>query len=145
MVAYPSVAMSDSVVVAAEAGRSPRPNPPTTLPATVVTRTPAPAALRKSRRLGACCSRPVVPPWRWSIPDLLGGTGQRLAVLLEWRCQRYWHSWQLIRAEIPRGPDPDGPLLWPVLAVVVAAAGRVGRGRQPCRGTDSAVRCCAWG
>src|SRR5262245_34327273 len=100
MVAYPSVAMSDSVVVAAEAGRRPRPTPPTTPPATEVTRTPAPAALRKSRRLGACWSRPRIPPWRWSIPDLLGGTRRRLVALLEWGCQHYWDSWQLVGAEI---------------------------------------------
>src|SRR5215475_9577380 len=140
IVAYPSVATSDSVVVAAEAGRAPRPSPPTTPPATLVTRAPAPAALRKSRRLGACLPRPLIPPWRWSIPDLLGGTRQRLAVLLEWRQQRHYRSWQLVRTEIPWGPDPDGPLLWPVLAVVVAATGGVGRRRQPGRRADAAVR-----
>src|SRR5215813_5290971 len=140
MVAYPSVATSDSVVVAAEAGRTPRPSPPTTPPATVVTRAPAPAALRKSRRLGPCLSRPLIPPWRWSIPDLLGGILQRLAVLLERRQQRHYRSWQLVRTEIPWGPDPDGPLLWPVLAVVVAATGGVGRRLQTGRRADAAVR-----
>jgi len=50
-VAYPSVATSDRPTVAAEAGRSPRPTPATTPPVTAVQRTPAPAALRKSRRL----------------------------------------------------------------------------------------------
>src|SRR5215510_4151186 len=144
MVAYPSVATSDSVVVAAEAGRAPRPSPPTTPPATLVTRAPAPAALRKSRRLGPCLSRPLIPPWRWSIPDLLGGILQRLAVLLERRQQRHYRSWQLVRTEIPWGPDPDGPLLWPVLAVVVAATGGVGRRRQPGRRADAAVGGRAW-
>src|SRR5262249_58521559 len=38
------------------------------------------------------------------------------------------------------GRGPGGPVLWPVLAVVVAAAGGVGRRRQPGRRTDAAVR-----